>query len=37
MHELPRFSEDLDFDNTGLSFDEFQASINFLIQQLETV
>ncbi len=37
LHDLPRFSEDLDFDTTGISYEEFTKGIEYLIQQLEII
>lgn len=35
IHQLPRFSEDLDFDTVGLTYEEFEEGIEYLNQQLE--
>lgn len=35
IHQLPRFSEDIDFDNTDLSQAEFEALGHFLQKELE--
>lgn len=35
VHQLPRFSEDIDFDNKGLTEKNFQEIISFLKKQLE--
>jgi len=35
LHQSPRFSEDLDFDNFGLTFDQFEESLRKTCREME--